>query len=53
MILTHGLDIGGLIVSSSFASKALKNKKQINYIFENDPEKFEVRMKAAEFVTFE
>ncbi len=39
----------GLIVSSSFASKALENKKQINSIFENDPENL-VRMRAAEFM---
>ena len=39
----------GLIVSSSFGSKALENKKQINSIFENDPENL-VRMRAAEFM---
>ena len=39
----------GLIVSSSFASKALENTKQINSIFENDPENL-VRMRAAEFM---
>ena len=39
----------GLIVSSSFASKALENKEQINSIFENDPENL-VRMRAAEFM---
>ena len=39
----------GLIVSSSFGSKALENKEQINSIFENDPENL-VRMRAAEFM---
>ena len=39
----------GLIVSSSFGSKALENKEQINFIFENDPENL-VRMRAAEFM---
>ena len=39
----------GLIVSSSFGSKALENTKQINSIFENDPENL-VRMRAAEFM---
>ena len=39
----------GLIVSSSYGSKALENKEQINSIFENDPENL-VRMRAAEFM---
>ena len=39
----------GLIVSSSFGSKALENKEQINSILENDPENL-VRMRAAEFM---
>ena len=39
----------GLIVSSSFGSKALENKEQISFIFENDPENL-VRMRAAEFM---
>ena len=39
----------GLIVSSSFGSKALENKEQINFIFENDPENL-VRMRAVEFM---
>ena len=39
----------GLIVSSSYGSKALENKEQIHSIFENDPENL-VRMRAAEFM---
>ena len=39
----------GLIVSSSFGSKALENKELISFIFENDPENL-VRMRAVEFM---
>ena len=39
----------GLIVCSSFGSKAMENKDKINVIFENDSENL-VRMRAAEFM---
>ena len=39
----------GLIVSSTFGNKAMENKDEINFIFENDSENL-VRIRAAEFM---